>query len=642
MELKHTSSLEFAEIDLLKIYNTVPRTLSRSAIAASVILDNRGRDDRVTLKQENSGNYWIFKIDSTKGWLLPKGGQRIDRYQYQTLESLFECNGYQLEGTRKFTIQEIAKVSFDFDKDKWFLEDKGILKFGNNSTFFELEAAQQECETLTLELEQSRQENKELQEKLEISKNNIQQLKRQLDLSLELQEAKNYQADISKKLESFRQELLKKISDRDSKNSNIDIETFKQEILYEISDRNNQQQNIDLDAFKQEILYEISDRIPPQPNIDLETFKQEILDEIGDHNNQQKNIDLETFKQEIIREIRDRNRNNFHNQLETVKESNLNRISISEIVEKYNKDPQSLEQIVEATVSIRVESKDNSGNSFAVNRSQGNCWIIKAGQNSSFLIPQKEYRFTSYDLRTLNSFYNYDEYIEGKTRYFELIEPARVFWTGKNWVLQAKEHKGILNFGNYSLVSLSKGSQEESKEYVAQITEKNHQIKKLEQEKTNFEEKHQILQQQFQSLQSSNQQKELTDNLNNLPSLIEIYNSNPRKLGNDIAKVMATRESLEKRRSGINFPIMFVESSQYIYLILQELPLENDCFYLVPKDNLIINSSIYQSIKEIFICQNYDNRSSNKFILSKPAIVKFTRDWENEWELVEPGEIIFS
>ncbi len=89
-------------------------------------------------------------------------------------------------------------------------------------------------------------------------------------------------------------------------------------------------------------------------------------------------------------------------------------------------------------------------------------------------------------------------------------------------------------------------------------------------------------------------------------------------------------------------PIIFTEANIHSYWIVQEFPLQDDCFYLVPKANLIINDRIYQTIEDIFICQNYFTRSSNKFELREPAIVKLASDSENEWELVKSGKLVFS
>ena len=125
-------------------------------------------------------------------------------------------------------------------------------------------------------------------------------------------------------------------------------------------------------------------------------------------------------------------------------------------------------------------------------------------------------------------------------------------------------------------------------------------------------------------------------------TLIKTYRKHPEKLLANATKVAATGESIEKKRAGLKTPIIFTEANIHSYWIVQKLPLQDDCFYLVPKANLIINDRIYQTIEDIFVCQNYFTRSSNKFELREPAIVKLASDSENEWELVKAGKLVFS
>ena len=511
-------------------------------------------------------------------------------------------------------------------------------------------------------------------------------------------------------------------------------------------------------------------------------------------------------------------------------------ISISDIIEQYNKDPQSLDEIVHEYVSISSENQNNQGNIFAVNQPKGkeNCWIIKVANNLYFLIPQKKYKLNTHFLEILKNFYNYQEYSQGKTRDFELIEPAQVSWNGgKDWILQDEGHKGILDFGNQSPVNSPVDSKEESEEYLAQITDKDRQIEKLEQEKINLEAKYQVLQKQFQNLQNNtletfknnlkqeildeigaripqqqnidlqafkqeiikeigdpipqqpkidlryfkknilneisdlipqqsnidlealkqeifkeignrttqqsnidlkafkqeilneigdcgsqnsnidletfkqeiineisdrnNQQqnidlqafkqeifKELSDRNNqqqnidldafkqelfkelreneqkknndiesskksiafeDLQSLIDSYNNKSGFTSENIISIAATEDSIEKIRSGLKTPVIFTKVYNGSCWIVPDIKLQNDCFYLVPKVDLIINSRIYQTIEDIFVCQNYAKRSTNKFQLVQPAIVKLisdSEDSEDKWELVEPGKLNFS
>ena len=121
--------------------------------------------------------------------------------------------------------------------------------------------------------------------------------------------------------------------------------------------------------------------------------------------------------------------------------------------------------------------------------------------------------------------------------------------------------------------------------------------------------------------------------------LKEIYQHNPKDLLKKVIKVAATRESIERRRSGFETPITFTETSNDSYWIILE-PKSEHGYYLVPKPNLVINSRIYQTIEDIFNCQGYDNRTSNKFKLGLFATVQ--SEGSGSWKLVEPGELLFS
>ncbi|MDJ0903359.1 MAG: hypothetical protein QNJ55_31625 [Xenococcus sp. MO_188.B8] len=118
-----------------------------------------------------------------------------------------------------------------------------------------------------------------------------------------------------------------------------------------------------------------------------------------------------------------------------------------------------------------------------------------------------------------------------------------------------------------------------------------------------------------------------------------IYHHNPRELLKKVIKVAATRESIEQRRSGFETPITFTETSNDSYWIILE-PKSDNGYYLVPKPNLVINSRIHQTIEDIFSCQGYQNRTSNKFKLELFATVQ--SEGGRSWKLVEPGELLFS
>ena len=121
--------------------------------------------------------------------------------------------------------------------------------------------------------------------------------------------------------------------------------------------------------------------------------------------------------------------------------------------------------------------------------------------------------------------------------------------------------------------------------------------------------------------------------------LKKMYHDDPKHLLKKVIKVAATRESIEQRRSGFETPITFTETSNDSYWIILE-PKSDHGYYLVPKPNLVINSRIHQTIEDIFSCQGYDDRTSNKFKLELFATVQ--SEGGGSWKLVKPGELLFS
>ncbi|MGK7896714.1 MAG: caspase domain-containing protein [Xenococcus sp. (in: cyanobacteria)] len=109
----------------------------------------------------------------------------------------------------------------------------------------------------------------------------------------------------------------------------------------------------------------------------------------------------------------------------------------------------------------------------------------------------------------------------------------------------------------------------------------------------------------------------------------------------EIIKVGATVESIGKRRSGDNTPLILTQMDEENepFWVVTQYTLQNNCYFLVPKYGLIITDRIYQTIEDTFFCKGYKNRVSNDFQLILPAIVKSRSN--NEWELVESGELLF-
>ncbi|MEM8719535.1 MAG: hypothetical protein AAGE84_09540 [Cyanobacteria bacterium P01_G01_bin.39] len=211
MDTEYTNSLKISKSDLIEIYNTVPRTLFHSAIVVSVNQD-------CSFKQESSGNYWIIKIDNSTGWLFPKRGQIFDKYQYSTLQNLFNCSGHEQHSKKEFIIKNPAQVAFNIDKQQWYLEKQGVLEFGDNSLSTRLRKASNKLERLSFNSHQDKQEIQSLHNELQQSqyiatqrKTEIEELKinhtKLLDLFADLQRDKKHQKEINNNLSEINKKL---------------------------------------------------------------------------------------------------------------------------------------------------------------------------------------------------------------------------------------------------------------------------------------------------------------------------------------------------------------------------------------------------------------------------------------------------
>ncbi|MEL4894575.1 hypothetical protein [Crocosphaera sp. Alani8] len=123
--------------------------------------------------------------------------------------------------------------------------------------------------------------------------------------------------------------------------------------------------------------------------------------------------------------------------------------------------------------------------------------------------------------------------------------------------------------------------------------------------------------------------------------LLPVYNNNYKALLRQIVIMTATEESIEKKREGYDYPIIFSESNNGNYWLTLMPQFESPHYCLVPKRNLIINEHNYEAVRYIFNCIGYENRTSNKFIVRQTAIV-YWEDKEKNCYLCEPGELIFS
>lgn len=141
-ELTDSVSISLSEDELIETYNYVPKVLSRKAIKVSIVEVGGGgySNSGVLLGEERNGNYWVVATENGDRWLLPKANFRINSFNENTVKSLFECNGSPPEDAREFMLVKLARVSLTPGGDRWRLEERGVLDFGENSRLSQLQS----------------------------------------------------------------------------------------------------------------------------------------------------------------------------------------------------------------------------------------------------------------------------------------------------------------------------------------------------------------------------------------------------------------------------------------------------------------------------------------------------------------------
>ncbi|HBE21493.1 MAG TPA: hypothetical protein DEG17_09605 [Cyanobacteria bacterium UBA11149] len=135
-EESNTTSYE----EFVEIYNTQPGFWLKQAIPVSETDEslnqrNISSSQSAVFQQNRRGNYWILTIGEVV-YLVPKVNLRINEFTYKTVQSFFECRGYQVGYSSQFKLLKPARVSpvTIEDKsipteDKWELVELGILQF---------------------------------------------------------------------------------------------------------------------------------------------------------------------------------------------------------------------------------------------------------------------------------------------------------------------------------------------------------------------------------------------------------------------------------------------------------------------------------------------------------------------------------
>lgn len=117
--------------------------------------------------------------------------------------------------------------------------------------------------------------------------------------------------------------------------------------------------------------------------------------------------------------------------------------------------------------------------------------------------------------------------------------------------------------------------------------------------------------------------------------LVDSYHQSPQLLSCIAITVSLTAESYQGQG---NKGIYFQKSTNGNYWVIATQP---DTYWLVPKEDIQINSQSMRTVEKIFECQAYESHINKHFSLIKPAKVSLTFDTE-EWKLEERGKLDFS
>lgn len=124
--------MSLKEQELVEVYNNAPNSLLSKVVKVSVKQESitATSNSSIILASIGNGNYWIIYDADIKYWLIPKANLKIEKYRYETVKLLFDCNNYQPE-YNSFELDKPAQVSMLANKCEWKLEKRGILKFIN-------------------------------------------------------------------------------------------------------------------------------------------------------------------------------------------------------------------------------------------------------------------------------------------------------------------------------------------------------------------------------------------------------------------------------------------------------------------------------------------------------------------------------
>ena len=450
MNFIYVSSLKISESNLIEIYNSVPRTLSQSAIIVSVNQESEKRSGTTnfSFQEEKGGNYWIIPIDKTTGWLFPKGGQIFDKYQYNVLIYLFACSGYEQQQNKEFILKNPAKVAYNIDQKKWSLENKGVLEFGDNSPTSRLKRALEEREKLLSDSQQ---------DKLEID-----------SLCEQLQQSQNLATQSQKQLEELKRNHEKIIDLFQSQERRV--QTLKSSIEQERKKSQQQQAAIN-------DLHQIFATMPDKFESVNKKYQQLLRKDI--HSTQQKLDNLTNIITNLVHEQSQRSQDIISESTKLVQESfsktryekeqsNLNeRRSIlstlrnseklEDLVKNYNQNKINKSIIVKVSATREIIEKRKTGDNTPLILTRGDegneaVWVVTQyplQDNCRFLVPKLGLIINDRTYQTIEDIFICQGYKNRASNDFKLMLPAIVQLSGDEYELKEPgelifEERGIL------------------------------------------------------------------------------------------------------------------------------------------------------------------------------------------------------
>ncbi|NJL52315.1 MAG: hypothetical protein HC930_08990 [Hydrococcus sp. SU_1_0] len=125
-----------------------------------------------------------------------------------------------------------------------------------------------------------------------------------------------------------------------------------------------------------------------------------------------------------------------------------------------------------------------------------------------------------------------------------------------------------------------------------------------------------------------------TSNYSN-PQLVETYNRDSRSLLRNATEVSETQNSISDRSLGRSTSVTLENKSRGMYAVVPE----RDTIYLVPSNSIRITDSNLTTVEALFECRRYQKGYSERFNLSRPAIVIPLSS--GQWQLRERGILEF-